>query len=58
MQSNFSADMLDNLYLFLLFFSELWLNLLALIIIGVAISLAMVPTFEKVLDAAEWVSLF
>ena len=37
----------------ILVFSTLWLNLVALTILGVAISLAVIPTFDKILDAAE-----
>ena len=31
----------------------LWLDIVALIIIGLSISLALVPTYDKILDAAE-----
>ena len=34
-------------------YRELWLDLVALIVLGMAVSLAVVPTFEKILDAAE-----
>lgn len=35
------------------FFSPLWLNIMALILIGLMVSLALVPTYDKILDAAE-----
>ena len=34
------------------FFRALWLNALALVVLGIAVSLVVVPTFDKMIDAS------
>ncbi|KAI0208989.1 hypothetical protein LSAT2_006333 [Lamellibrachia satsuma] len=41
------------LFGFDLLYNELWLNVLALILLGVAVSLAVIPTFVKIISAAK-----
>ncbi len=46
------------LHFFLSSFSMLWLNIVSLIIIGLGTSLAIVPGFGLICDAARWVEYF
>ncbi|KAK2184640.1 hypothetical protein NP493_259g01027 [Ridgeia piscesae] len=38
-------------------YNELWLNVLALVLLGVAVSLAVIPTFVKIISAAKMAGL-
>lgn len=43
---------------FLFFSSELWLVIVSLIVLGASVSLALVPTFDKILEITEYVCCF
>ena len=45
--------MTSNYYVHIFNFSTLYMNMIALCILGIAVSLAVIPTFDKILWTAE-----